>query len=43
VVAALARSKVSRRINTSFLERQNATDWHHNARKVRKTYKFSKA
>jgi IS1 family transposase len=42
VQAALARSKVSRRINTSFLERQNATDRHHNARKVRKTYTFSK-
>ena len=42
VVAALARSKVSRWINTSFLERQNATDRHHNARKVRKTYTFSK-
>jgi hypothetical protein len=42
VQAALAKSKVSRRINTSFLERQNATDRHHNARKVRKTYTFSK-
>ena len=42
VVAALARSKVSRWINTSFLERQNATDRHHNARKVRKTYTFRK-
>jgi IS1 family transposase len=42
VQAALARSKVSRSINTSFLERQNATDRHHNARKVRKTYTFSK-
>jgi IS1 family transposase len=40
--AALARSKASRRINVSFLERQNATDRHHNARKVRKTYTFSK-
>ena len=37
-----ARSKVSQWINTSFLERQNATDRHHNARKVRKTYTFSK-
>jgi hypothetical protein len=43
VVAALAWSKASRRINTSFLERQNATDRHHNMRKVRKTYTFSKA
>ena len=42
VQAALARSNVSRSINTSFLERQNATDRHHNARKVRKTYTFSK-
>src|SRR4051794_15639573 len=42
VQAVLARSKASRRINTSFLERQNATDRHHNARKVRKTYTFSK-
>jgi hypothetical protein len=42
VVAALERSKVSKWINTSFLERQNATDRHHNARKVRKTYTFSK-
>jgi IS1 family transposase len=42
IVAVLARSKVSRRINTAILERQNATDRHHNARKVRKTYTFSK-
>jgi hypothetical protein len=42
IVAVLARSKASRSINTSFLERQNATDRHHNARKVRKTYTFSK-
>jgi IS1 family transposase len=42
VQAALARSRVSRSINVSFLERQNATDRHHNARKVRKTYTFSK-
>jgi IS1 family transposase len=42
VQLALAKSKVSRWINTSFLERQNATDRHHNARKVRKTYTFSK-
>jgi hypothetical protein len=42
IVAALGRSKVSRRINTSFLERQNATDRHRNARKVRKAYTFSK-
>ena len=42
VLAALGQSSVSRWINTSFLERQNATDRHHNARKVRKTYTFSK-
>ena len=42
VLEALARSQVSRSINTSFVERQNATDRHHNARKVRKTYTFSK-
>ena len=42
IEAALAQSTVSRRLNTSFLERQNATDRHHNARKVRKTYTFSK-
>ncbi len=42
VQAALAKSKASRWINTSFLERQNATDRHHNARKVRRTYTFSK-
>jgi hypothetical protein len=42
VQAVLGKSKASRRINTSFLERQNATDRHHNARKVRKTYTFSK-
>jgi hypothetical protein len=42
VLAALAGSTVSRWINTSFLERQNATDRHRNARKVRKAYTFSK-
>jgi IS1 family transposase len=42
VRAALARSEVSRRINTSLVERQNATDRHHNGRKVRKAYTFSK-
>src|SRR4051812_21197777 len=42
VQAVLSQSKASRRINTSFLERENATDRHHNARKVRKTYTFSK-
>jgi hypothetical protein len=42
VLAALGRSSVSRWINTSLLERQNATDRHRNARKVRKSYTFSK-
>jgi IS1 family transposase len=42
LLAALQRSPVSRRVNVSFLERYNATDRHHNARKVRKTYTFSK-
>ena len=42
IQARLAESKASRRINTSFVERQNATERHHNARKVRKTYTFSK-
>lgn len=39
---ALARSPVSRKINTAFIERQNGTDRHRNARKARKTYRFSK-
>jgi hypothetical protein len=42
VLAALARSRASRSVNFSFLERQHATDRRHNARKVRKTYTFSK-
>jgi IS1 family transposase len=42
VVAALGMSRVSRAINTSFVERQNGTDRHRNARKARKTYRFSK-
>jgi IS1 family transposase len=42
VAAALAGSRVSRLINTSFVERQNLTDRHHNARKSRRTYRFSK-
>jgi hypothetical protein len=43
LAAALRRSRVSRRVNVSFLERCNATDRHRNARKVRRTYTFSKA
>lgn len=42
VVAALAASKVSEEVNTVFVERQNGTDRHRNARKARKTYRFSK-
>lgn len=42
VDAALGMSRVSRAINTSFVERQNGTDRHRNARKARKTYRFSK-
>jgi len=36
------RSKVSRTINTSFVERLHGTDRGRNARKVRRTYRFSK-
>jgi IS1 family transposase len=39
---ALELSSVSNSVNTSFIERQNATDRHRNSRKVRKTYRFSK-
>ena len=42
VAAALAGSRVSRSVNTSLVERQHLTDRHHNARKSRKTYRFSK-
>jgi IS1 family transposase len=42
VKAALARSSVSRTINTAFVERHNGTDRNRSARKVRKTYCFSK-
>ena len=40
--AALAASTSSVQVNTSFLERQHATDRGRNARKSRKTYRFSK-
>jgi IS1 family transposase len=39
---ALKTSVCSRTINTSFVERQHATDRGRNARKARKTYRFSK-
>jgi IS1 family transposase len=42
VAGSLERSTASRTINTSFLERYHLTDRHHNARKSRKTYRFSK-
>ena len=42
VEQALARSPVSTKINTAFIERHNGTDRHRNARKARKTYRFSK-
>lgn len=42
IAEALSRSKVSRNINTAFIERYNATDRHQNARKARCTYEFSK-
>jgi IS1 family transposase len=42
VTAALGLSRVSTAINTAFVERQNGTDRHRNARKTRKTYRFSK-
>jgi IS1 family transposase len=40
--AALAASAASTTVNTSFVERSNATDRHRNARKARRTYRFSK-
>ena len=40
--AALKGSACSRKINTSFIERQNGTDRNRNSRKVRKSYCFSK-
>lgn len=39
---ALARSAVSEGVNTAFVERHNGTDRHRNARKGRKSYRFSK-
>jgi IS1 family transposase len=40
--AALEASAASRTVNTSFVERHNGTDRNRNARRVRKTYCFSK-
>jgi IS1 family transposase len=42
IAAALKLSKVSKHINTAFVERQNGTDHGRNSRKTRKTYCFSK-
>ena len=42
VEEALANSAASRTVNTAFVERHNGTDRGRNARKVRKTYGFSK-
>jgi hypothetical protein len=42
VERALGASTVSHAINTSFVERQHATDRGRNARKARRTYRFSK-
>jgi IS1 family transposase len=41
-LAAALLWSVLRRVNTVFIERSNGTDRHRNARKVRKTYRFSK-
>jgi IS1 family transposase len=40
--ALLSRSRVSRTVNTSFVERNNGTERGQNSRKTRKTYAFSK-
>jgi IS1 family transposase len=42
VAQALEQSEVSSKVNTVYVERQNGTDRNRNARKVRKTYCFSK-
>src|SRR4051812_25643050 len=42
VMAALGMSSASRAGNTSFVERQNGTDRHRNARKAREADRFSK-
>jgi len=42
VQAALKDSRCSRKVNTSFIERQNGTDRNRCSRKVRKSYCFSK-
>lgn len=42
-LATLEVSKVGRAVDTAFVARQHATDRHRNARKARKTYRFSKS
>jgi IS1 family transposase len=42
VQSALQESKCSRKVNTSFIERQNGTDRNRCSRKTRKSYCFSK-
>jgi IS1 family transposase len=42
IKAAIEASSVSKTINTAFIERHNGTDRNRNARKVRKSYCFSK-
>ncbi len=42
IQAAIETSVVSKTINTAFIERHNGTDRNRNARKVRKSYCFSK-
>lgn len=42
IKAAIEASPVSKTINTAFIERHNGTDRNRNARKVRKSYCFSK-
>jgi len=42
IMAAIEASAVSKMINTAFIERHNGTDRNRNARKVRKSYCFSK-
>ena len=42
VQAALANSSVSDSVNTVYVERHNGTDRNRNARRARKTYRFSK-
>jgi hypothetical protein len=42
VAGALGQSRASRTVNTSFVERHHGTDRHPNARKARRTSRFSK-